>query len=301
MDNREVLPRGMNENQPACVKLLVARMRMARALLVGLGIAGAFGWSRAQPKQELGAALDQLLEAGNYTWEEKRELDTRDGKTLRLRAYASGETSVGGYTSARLGRVHAVMLDRETAFALQKGWRHFQDLTDDEIAELRAQPAALAGDARTYVHPLAHELLGILVRAAHNVRKEGGVLVADIDAALLDRHGLERYLRHGALPGAPPTRTIFGLPVPAPGRTRLPSAAAESDDRVIFFVWADQGKISRLSVEFWRKVTFANGPRAGDQDLRQMAYIMELSNIGTTTVDVAPEAKALFLGKPGGR
>jgi hypothetical protein len=75
-----------------------------------------------------------------------------------------------------------------------------------------------------------------------------------------------------------------------PGGPRL------SINGVKLVVYLDRGEIAEFAVEVTSTTTVRNGPRAGLQQTKMTAAIVRLSKIGTTVVEIDPEAEALFLG-----
>lgn len=274
-------------------------MKFTPVMCVVWMIAVATASIRAQPEQQFRGAIDQLLRAGNYAWEQKREIGSLSSAPRRPISLAAGETMIGGYTRARFGKVHVVLYNREIAFVLRSGWRHGDDLTISDIAELHTP--GMAANTLNHVRPLPHEVLELLARVSRNFRNESGAVAADIDSALLDPRALDQYLRTGAPPVAPHTRTIFGLPVPKSATSRSSRTSGPSGEHVIISIWENGGKMTRFSVKFLRPTRVLNGPNAGDHDMLTNAYIFDLVDIGTTNVDVPPEAKALFLTASLGR
>ena len=99
-------------------------------------------------------AIDHLMRAGNYSWEEKREIGLKSAGSPRPISVAAGETMIGGYTRARNGKVHFIMIDREVAFVLRDGWRHGDDLTVEDILASRMVSSPASPNPPTLSHSM---------------------------------------------------------------------------------------------------------------------------------------------------
>src|SRR5688572_12680465 len=159
-------------------------MRSTSVMCVLLMSTVATGLMRAQPEQQFRDAVDGLFQAGNYEWEEKHEFGSLSSGRRRPRSLAAGETMIGGYTRARFGKVQVAMYNREIAFALRDGWRHGDDLTVNDLAELNSPGSAAS--TLNQARQLPHELLKLLAQAARNFRTEKGAILAGIDPAILE-------------------------------------------------------------------------------------------------------------------
>jgi len=285
-----------------------ALLAIATATLPSQVIAASTG--RIVPKDELAvrAAIDRLNEAGNYSWEESVGykhanpqpdplgiLPTGPLAPLHYFPKATGETVMGGYTTAMLRR-RVVMRGSEGVVELSTGWRHAKDLTAEDIAELakpvmtelRKRIASLPSNsieqpksdrqkaneavvARSYAPALPHEMLRLLMRSATNFHKVGAAIEADVITNFFETRRLESYLRTGVLDPEPSTA----------GRI-LRAATSASDEVTKMYVSLNSGLVEEFSVEF---------ARPGMTTI----HLTKLTKIGTTTVDPDPEVKALFL------
>jgi hypothetical protein len=278
--------------------LLRRTLLLMKSLLfacVGLVVSGALSVLHAQPEQDLRDALNRLRQAGNYTWQDTNETNSINAaKRFKMAPRAEGETVVDGFTIGGVRGLRFVQHGRESAFALARGWVHFKDITDTDVSEPKRStgPTFPVAWARSYVHPLAHEILETLLGAGENFRKESGAIVADVAPTLLEPEMLVRYLRTGVLPATGARRSIFGLPVPRPP-ARSPQPAWLTGT---FRVSLDRGTVTEIEVEFTRRAPpgskAANEGHAGFNE----TFRVEILKVGTTTVSIPPEAKALFLG-----
>ena len=77
----------------------------------GCLLAGWFvGAIQAQPEREVRAAIDRLVEAENYWWQEFHEVIFDPAKrNVRPLPTGEGETAVNGYTAATFRRRHVVL------------------------------------------------------------------------------------------------------------------------------------------------------------------------------------------------
>lgn len=241
----------------------------------------------ASPAEELREAVDRLISAGNYTWEEKTQEIPDGGRLPRPRVTARGETIIDGFTRAQIRRAAAVLWKEEAAYAVAGGWRHRHDLSTRESNELREK-----GVSARHVHPLPHEALTVLWAGTRDVRKEPNGWGGEIVASLLHPEDLEGYLKSGKpIPTPPTTQNRLGLPVPVKSAGTRPTAPRIRPDlRARYFVYATAGVIERLEVEFLHP-SAASGPGP-------WKYIVEFSAVGRTKVDVPPEARALFPSAP---
>lgn len=245
------------------------------------------------PEQLLRAAVDQLLGAGNYSWEEKRtiELDP-GGRPARGTSLRSGETSIGGYTAAISQRRRLVFLGRKAAYQVKTGWRHCDDLTEEEIRELwpyGGTNAPIDLRARDYTRPLAHELLQLFLQMGRNIRKDGAVITGDLGTTSAEYFALERHVAFGLPLSDRAASSILGLPRPK-AATRPVVRGAGRGMSATFLVWLDGSELTELAVEF-KLSTATSEPRVSTS-----IYSTKLTKVGATTLEVEPEAKALFLG-----
>jgi hypothetical protein len=264
---------------------------MTRGQRIAVGIVGTLSsvLLHAQPEFELRDAVEELMKAGNYAWEHRAQYGV-----VKVRApRATGETTIGEFTTAQIGTRKAVMFDHEIAFAVKGRWRHGNDLTAEDLTALRVSEKA----ARyvNHVHPLPHELLALVLPAARNVEKQAGVLSAEIDPAVLDALALTQYLTRASLPSAK-GRSIIGFPVP-PRRSPVPPTTRNMGMSMLF-VWVDKGLPTRITVE----IQLSNPPRESvETDARTTTHEFKILEAGTTHPFVPAEAKALFLDAAAGR
>lgn len=269
----------------------------------------------AQPEADARAALDQLVAAGNYSWKATRGSFTDPLKRNVGPQLAAGETTIDGYTTAKIAGRKVVLHGSQSVVRLKDLWRPAADLSDDEVAEiLRRTPKTLeqgvveqapqvvtAAQAdgvrhRMFRANLPHEALRVLLQLAKNFRREGDAIMADAATTMDGWLDVERYLSSGVRRDS--TRhssplSIFarrGEVAPPPARP-LPA-----ERRVTLVVTLEAGAIAEFAVEIT-----GMSPVGPDGELTQPhpvthIFSFKLTDIGTTTVDVDPEAKALFLG-----
>ena len=260
---------------------------------IGLGlIALCLGQARAQPEIELRDCAEQLRKAGNYAWEHRTQFGT-----MRVRApVATGETEIGGFTRGNIGPRNVTMFDNEIAFFTRGNWRHGRDLTPEDLADLRMTGSRVEMVNR--VHPLPHELLSLLIPAARDVEKQGGVLSAEVDPAALDVHALMQYLTSAKLPHAT-NRSLLGLPIPS--RTSRPPRSTRSAPTATFFVWIEQKLPTRITVEIDLTNPTARSDDTAEAEKRKTTHEFKLLDVGVARPVVPPEAKALFPDAASGR
>jgi hypothetical protein len=244
------------------------------------------GGMPAQPEKMLREAMDRLWAAGNYSWEKASEasVDGRKLGPLRRSASEAGETNIGGFTVAVSHGKRMIFTDKEIAWLLKSGWRHADDLTDADLRELAGLrpeanvPRARLGDRRT--HPgLPHELLRGLLGEVRGTRQQGAAIVCDLGSLFGDPFALEGYMAHGGLsPTALDRRRYAGL----------------SDAKTELVVWLDGGNIAEFAVDFHTTRLVANGPDQGNKQAMVNSVVVKLFKIGTTKVEIDPEALALF-------
>jgi hypothetical protein len=266
-------------------------MKAWRVLAVTLLAVSAVGRVRAQPELEVRTAFRRLLEAGTYSWDDSRERHSEpstSNRTNRASPTGTGETEIDGYTTAVIWRRHVVLKGTQAALKVSYGWRHANDLTDDEVAEFsqpfgaslagvdrpplpRERQAAEAERAHRYTHSVPHEVLGLLLQNVANFRTAGDAVAADLILTEEKLSRLEMYLSNGVLP---PARLV---------RNDRPLASGK---RATLSVKFNASGITEFSVVIVKP--------AGPGQIVQ-TYTTHLFKVGTTTVDVAPEVKALFL------
>jgi hypothetical protein len=248
--------------------------------------------ARAQPEHELRDCVEQLIKAGSYAWEHR----TQHG-TIRVRApVATGETEIGGFTRGNIGPRNVTMFDYEIAFFARGSWRHGRDLTPEDLADLRM--AGRKVEAVNRVHPLPHELLSLLLPAAKDVEKQGGVLSAEVDPNVLDAFAILRYFASTQLPRAT-SRSHLNLPIP--GRTsRLPQLSRPGPT-VTFFVWIDQKLPVRVTVEIDLTGSAARRDDPAVADTLKTTHEFKLLEVGVARPVVPAEARALFLDAAAGK
>jgi hypothetical protein len=216
---------------------------------------------------------------------------------MRVRApVATGETEIGGFTRGNIGPRNVTMFDYEIAFFTRGSWRHGRDLTPEDLVDLRMSGSRVETVNR--VHPLPHELLSLLLPAARNVEKQGGVLSAEIDPAALDAHSLLQYLNFSKLPTAS-NRSPLGLPLPT--RNSRPSRSAALGPPATFFVWVEKGTPTRITVEIEFPNPAAKSGEAAEVEKRKTTHEFKLLDVGMAHPVVPPEAEALFRDAAGRR
>jgi hypothetical protein len=62
----------------------------------------------------------------------------------------------------------------------------------------------------------------------------------------------------------------------------------------IFHLWLADGKISKCAIDFSRSGVMSRGEYAGKEFSTQRVYIYEITEIGTTSVDITPELAVAF-------
>jgi hypothetical protein len=197
-----------------------------------------------------------------------------------------------------------VLWGREAAFLVNGRWRHANDLTDEELQELRfiglGTGAARAADrARHYTRPLPHEILELIAQKARDVRKDGTTIVGEIGETLMERVQIERYVRDGTPLGGDRQTSVLGLPTRTTARSR--PTPQDRNSSIAFLVWLDAGKISEFALEFrlFGAMPSANDPSA-PQAMTETVKI-KLLDVGTTKVAIDPQARAVFLSAPADR
>jgi hypothetical protein len=264
--------------------------------------AGTAPMGRVLPQEELDvrAAVNRLIEAGNYTWEESHGVGLLGSTHIPI-PMGAGETVIDGYTTARYRR-RVVMRGSEVVLELTTGWRHAKDLTAENIEELGQPPTSRATRAvakaniiepppksdwekradalraRSYTPVLPHELLRFLMQDAVNFRKVGATVVAEVATNLRTISRLRSYLLMGVLEPEASTPVRILLRAAPPPRSL--------DEVATLYVTLNGGLIEEFSVEI---VTPSS----------TSVFITKLLKVGTTTVNVDTEAKALFLDVSG--
>lgn len=280
-------------------------MRMWRAVFLGLGLLAGIGSARAQPEADLREAIDSLLTAGNYTWEEKRDLyrgsALSTGPGARRPIFGTGETAVDGFTVARIQRRNIVFHGAEAAMELSAGWRHANDLDAEDLRELgffRAGTAQSDRRARSYTRPFAHEILQIILRYGIKLQKQGPAIIGEIDGRRVSLSVLENHLRSGSPLVQTRAATMMGVPIPgAPPVEVSPRGSPwpKNDENAEFVVWLDRKDVTEVTIEFVRMAVFVNEPVPKAAEPTRRVYTTKISKIGTTDVKVDPLARALFL------
>ncbi len=296
--------------------------RFQLAFFLGGALAAtALALSVSQLELDVRSAFNHLLDAGNYSWDESRAVFfdplQRNAHTLPT---GTGETVIDGYTTATFRRRQVVLLGPQAVLKMNNGWRHANDLTDDEVAELgrlqlspRLGTAALpnpveqppvdpraakraAERAHRYTHAMPHEVLRYLLQHATRWRMQGALFAADAADTYDELRELETYVMTGKfsprLEPIAPWGGLLGTP------KRPPSRPLPPEETAILFVTITGGQIEEFSVEFTRSSNISFDGKPAEKLTTTTVYRMKLLKIGSTTVTVDPEVKALFLDVP---
>ncbi|MEO5960865.1 MAG: hypothetical protein ABIZ49_01435, partial [Opitutaceae bacterium] len=251
----------------------------------------------AQPVEALRGALDHLFASGNYGWRETRQTEVNGRSSIT--PFGIGRTEIDRVTLATIympQNIRAAFVGPRTAFKLEDGWKRAEDLTDDDIVKifgLRISPtmpaeraARMMDSKRKYKHAIFHDVLRLLLKTASDLREEDGVIVG---SAL--GFELQMFVESGEPPRTRPQPSLFGISLPTPPR-RPPRAMP--GQTITFRAWLTDGKFSKFSIQFLHKGAVRDGSRAGEEFSIQFIYTVELTDIGTSKFEVAPEIAALF-------
>jgi hypothetical protein len=229
----------------------------------------------ADPEEELRDAVDRLWAAGNYSWEQGHDTSSDGRKTLPSRTFNrgandAGQTNIGGFTATKTRRHQFVFNENEIAILFDGRWRHVDDLTLSDREKLAGYRPGAVGERNipTYssIRALPHEVLRALLGSAKNFRKEGPAIVADLGSPFNDQLHFIGYLGNRKKD-------------PLPFRRGAPLVGGKAE----LVVWLDRGITTEFTVEF--NSTLPNW------------FFVKLAKIGTTKVEIDPEAEALFLGR----
>jgi hypothetical protein len=252
-------------------------MKSGRILGAGLLLVLAVGGVNAQPVKTLVDAVDRLWAAGNYSWEKGNQRFV-DGRKMggRTAFSDSGETTIGGLTHARILRQELVYSDSEVVLATKNGWRHTDDLTE---ADFPPPAPGLRSRVIKRSPMLPHAVLRLIVQAGRNIRAQGTAIEGDLALSDEGISALKSYLVSG---GRLPTVTPVGAP-------------AHPGTRATFAVWIEGGNIAEYSVEFANTIILLNDPDGAERRTDSEIPTFRLTKIGSTRVEVDPEARALFV------
>ncbi|MEO7798314.1 MAG: hypothetical protein ABIY47_11365, partial [Opitutaceae bacterium] len=215
-------------------------MKRWRILRAALLIALAVGGVNAQPVKALVDAVDRLWAAGNYSWEKGTERFVDQRKQSGRTVFSdSGETTIGGFTHARIRRQEMVYSNREMVLATKNGWRHTDDLTEADFS-----PPAPGVRSRVVKPPrvLPHEILRLILKYGRNIRAQGIAVEGDL---VLSDEGISALKSYG----------IDGGPFASFTRTPAPPGKSTT-----FVVWIERGDITEFSVEFANTIILLNDP-----------------------------------------
>lgn len=268
-------------------------MKACIVLLLLAGMGPRLWSASADPTEAFQQAIGQLMAAGNYTWEAKDTVDIDAKGPVGPRGPTlTAETEIDGFTLATSFRRTMVRWNRQFALKTKAGWRHADDLTAEEIQELRVIVRKSGSSTLVHTHALPHEILRLLEQMGTNIRKEQGVIVGDIDASLMSPLELGSYIRFGRLPERPALATRFG---------QRPRSSGPGNASATFAMHVTNGQIEEFTVTIGltANVALNGGPR--EPHTSENTHIIKLLNIGTTRVTIEPEARALFLDAPAAR
>jgi hypothetical protein len=254
--------------------------------------------------EALRKAVDALWKAGSYSWRESRDFRFND-RGAGATPYGFGRTTIGGYTVATVylrENRRAVFLGLMTAFETPEGWRRFDEMSDVELQWLYGRerplpPLPRPDMKRQFQHTAVHDVLRLLLQLATNVREENGEIVGELMPGS-DGEGFWDYIRNGReLPQFSGIRRnpLTGVVIQLPGP---PSRYREFDGR--FTVRLDEGAISRLTIAFTATSSARTGANAGSERHQREVFTVDVQEIGTSKVDIAPEVMALFAGTAAG-
>jgi hypothetical protein len=281
-------------------------------------VVGSASLVRAQPELAVRAAVSDLLEKRNYSWTESQATFAAPSeRNRRNRPTGAGETIIGSYTTTTLRGRPAVLFGSETVVKLSGGWTLRRLLTEADVEELRRSSLMEQSDAprnaldnsveqppprarwskavverdKDYAQALPHEVLGYLLQTATNFRDTGAMVAADVAVTHEAIQRLESYLLTGKFPSVVSVRGVLAgvSRASAPLSQPLPEEA-----RAILYVTLAAGAIEEFSVEYTRGGTGLPSRLPTERRSVTTVFILKLSKIGTTNVDVAPEVKALF-------
>ncbi|MBL9207921.1 MAG: hypothetical protein JNN01_22750 [Opitutaceae bacterium] len=243
------------------------------------------------PEAELAEAVERLLTAGSYTFEERQLPVSSPANTQPPRprppTRARGEATIGGFTVADVEGFRVMEFENNLAFLLPDDtWRHSKDMTPDDLQSLRrkstqsSSPKLLQYSLARHTVVFPHKVLELIVQYGRNVRKVGTTYTGDLPDT--EARNLSAYLLRS--------------PARLPPRSSSVGLFRKDDPRTScsFTVLTSRGAISEVSLEH-TMIGLVPG-EGGSLEKRTLTteYNFRLSRIGTTVVQVPPEAEAIL-------
>jgi hypothetical protein len=237
---------------------------MLRTILSAVAIlACSATFALADPKDDISAALQKLTDAGSYTWNTTTDAQGGFGSGTQVGKTANGVTSVTINSSFGDNQVtlEFILKDGQVAIKNDDGWHTPQELAD---ADGGGGPGRFAGRmAQNFKAPAAQALAQI--DNLTNIQVADGVYSADFT-----EEGAKQLLTLGR---------------------RRPAADGQgpqvSNAKASVKMWIADGALTKTEMHVAGTVSF-NG---NDRDIDRTTTT-EFSAVGSTTVDIPPEAAA---------